>query len=71
MRLKKGNKYWKRFWSKVKKGPDCWQWVGATADGYGKLRVEGKNVSAHRLAWEWGYGPIPKGLLLGLMMDGL
>ncbi len=39
-------------------------WIGATADGYGKLRVEGKNVSTHRLAWEWRHGPIPKGLLV-------
>lgn len=44
-------------------------WIGATADGYGKLRVEGKNISAHRLAWEWRRGPIPKGVLVCHICD--
>ena len=66
-----------RFWRHVNKhGPvpahrpeigACWLWVGATFDsGYGRTCVaeSGKirNKRAHRLAYEWEYGPIPKGL---------
>lgn len=37
-----------RFWSKVKKGPGCWEWQAACdPDGYG--RFGGK--LAHRTAW--------------------
>lgn len=43
-----------RFWSKVDKsaGPDaCWPWTGAKqAPGYGKLRVSGRSIFAHRIA---------------------
>lgn len=31
-------------------------------DGYGWLRVNGKKVGAHRVAWELENGPIPTGL---------
>ena len=45
-----------RFWSKVdKRGPDdCWEWQGALSvtGGYGQIRVAGKTVKAHRLAYE-------------------
>lgn len=53
-----------RFWSYVKVGgPDeCWEWTGyKTRNGYGKLRVVDKLVSAHRMAWEIKNGPIPAG----------
>jgi hypothetical protein len=47
----------------------CWQWTGTKSNGrYGKLtlRRNGKSatVSAHRLAFELAYGPIPKGMLV-------
>jgi hypothetical protein len=58
-----------RFWSKVAKGPDCWDWVGArTAPGWhGRFAVDGTRagrtmVMAHRYSWELAYGPIPAGL---------
>lgn len=51
-----------RFWEKVaKRGPDeCWLWT-ATFDhhGYGHIRVDGKSLKAHRVAYELTYGPIP------------
>jgi len=48
-----------RFWSKVQKADTCWFWTGArTAKGYGLLKP---NLYAHRLAYEFAYGPIPKG----------
>lgn len=52
-----------RFWSKVDKGGDCWLWTAArSGDGYGHLKVDGRNVKAHRLAYELEVGPIPPGL---------
>jgi len=43
----------------------CWLWTGRqTRDGYGKLRVRGRDCLAHRLAYELLRGPIPEGLVL-------
>src|SRR5262249_43761985 len=42
---------------------DCWPWRGAlNNNGYGVLKVAGKNARAHRLAWTLEHGPIPNGL---------
>lgn len=41
----------------------CWSWQRLTnGDDYGQLRVAGRMVYAHRLAYELGVGPIPEGL---------
>ena len=60
-----------RFWSKVDRstGPDgCWLWLGWThkSSGYGGFSYggTGKNVLAHRFAWELEHGPIPDGKVL-------
>lgn len=48
-----------RFWSKVAVGTDkqCWEWRGATKTlGYGRMKVEGKNRTASRIAWELANG---------------
>lgn len=43
----------------------CWQWQGATAGlGYGQLRIENCNVSAHRIAWYLEHGDIPDNTLI-------
>ena len=42
-----------RFWAKVeKKGEnDCWEWTAAKNEkGYGLIRIEGKNIKAHRVS---------------------
>ena len=40
----------------------CLLWTGSSHHlGYGRLRTKGKNVYAHRLAWEIANGPIPEG----------
>lgn len=53
----------KRFWSRVKQGPGCWEWQAAIhQNGYGVTYVGPKQVRAHRLAYELTYGPIPDGL---------
>lgn len=57
-----------KFHSRVeRKGPDeCWPWLGSTdKDGYGQLAVRDpkrRTLKAHRLAYEFGIGPIPYGL---------
>lgn len=41
----------------------CWEWTGlVTRKGYGQIKKNGKNCTAHRLAWEERNGPIPCGL---------
>lgn len=53
----------KRFWNKVKKKAECWEWCGAKdRNGYGHIRIDGHLLSAHRLSWVLAYGDIPKGL---------
>lgn len=57
-----------RFWSNVQRGPPdrCWLWSGpkshAKAAEYGHLHLNGRNVGAHRLAYELHFGPIPDGM---------
>jgi hypothetical protein len=65
-----------RFWSKVDKSGECWNWTGGTSGvrgerpGYGRFhagsRASGtaRMVSAHRYAFEIEHGPIPDGLVL-------
>lgn len=54
-----------RFWGKVDKSAGltgCWIWVGCRdSKGYGVIRVGGKNIGTHRVAWEMTNGPIPEG----------
>lgn len=46
-------------------GPDsCWEWQGRTNFGYGIVMIRGRNVRAHRLAFELTNGPIPDGLMV-------
>lgn len=53
-----------KFWSRVRKGDACWEWVGSrTAAGYGNLRLPGNRFAyAHRVSYELAYGAIPEGL---------
>ena len=54
------------FWIKVDKpdgSDDCWLWTGSKdSRGYGHLKICGRMVLAHRLAWELTHGPIPLGV---------
>ncbi|MGE5617840.1 MAG: HNH endonuclease [Sphingomonadaceae bacterium] len=51
-----------RFWSKVQKSEDgCWVWNGTIRQtGYGTLKIGGRMVAAHRLAYDLVKGPIPE-----------
>lgn len=54
-----------RFWEKVKitSPDDCYEWLaGATPAGYGKFKVNGKTLGAHRVAYEMKNGLIPDGM---------
>lgn len=60
----------KAFWSKVRISEGCWEWTGKRqiridgSEPYGRMLVAGKEVYAHRTAWELQVGPIPDGLLV-------
>lgn len=47
---------------RVRKGESCWEWTGPLTDGYGRMRVEGRLVGAHRYSWIAANGAIPNGL---------
>ena len=55
-----------RVWAKVdhSAGPDaCWPWTATRIDkGYGRIKVAGWYVLAHRVVWELTHGLIPPGL---------
>ena len=41
----------------------CVEWTGhVDRKGYGRVSIEGRQVFAHRVAWELAHGPIPDGL---------
>lgn len=54
-----------RFWSRLKKDEECWNWSRSTNNGYGWfcIRHKGfsKNYYAHRLSWELTNGEIEDG----------
>ena len=55
----------KLFWSRVKKTRSCWFWGGGKfASGYGALRVDGRQVRAHRYAYELCYGALLPGFVV-------
>jgi hypothetical protein len=42
-----------RFWSKVARRDidECWEWQAHCVDGYGVLKVDGRDMKAHRISW--------------------
>lgn len=55
-----------RFWAKVDKSGDCWEWTASRWPvGYGRFVVASRiTASAHRIAYEICVGPIPEGWLI-------
>lgn len=55
-----------RFWAKVDKSADCWEWTAAKySNGYGQFGIDAeRGAIAHRFAWESIRGPIPGDMLL-------
>lgn len=58
----------RRFWSKVDRSGQCWEWTAArNPAGYGQFRVallgsKTQMQQAHRVAWVMACSDIPKGL---------
>jgi hypothetical protein len=51
-----------RFWDRVRTGPGCWEWEGAsTPAGHGHLRRDGRSVYAHRKMLEIMGVAVPRG----------
>jgi hypothetical protein len=44
----------------------CLEWTGSVnkTTGYGKTRLDGRLIDAHRAAWIVTHGPIPEGMLV-------
>lgn len=60
-------KVWEpRFWAKVDKSGECWEWTAGLRDGYGSFKegTKGRTHSSHRLSYELTVGPIPQGMLI-------
>jgi len=56
-----------RFWRRVHRlgVDDCWLWTGSKqSDGYGRMEVSKKAISAHRLSFSIHKGEIPTGLVV-------
>lgn len=52
-----------RFWVRVSKSEGCWNWTGRPdQDGYGRLKVGGKDYGAHVYSYTLHYGAVPAGL---------
>jgi hypothetical protein len=53
-----------RFWSKVSYTDTCWHWLASQYHGYGRIRIRGKTVPAHRVAWVLTYGALDPAMTL-------
>ncbi len=55
-----------RFWEKVDKTDDCWNWTGwLNNKGYGGIMIgNGKDALAHRISWEMHNGAIGSGIVV-------
>jgi integrase len=54
-----------RFESKVDRSGEHHLWTGSKkADGTGKLKIEGRTITAPRVAWELAHGPLPPGVVV-------
>jgi hypothetical protein len=50
-----------RFWRSVFRTDNCWFWIaGLNEDGYGQIKVHGRQKRAHTVSWEIHNGPIPE-----------
>lgn len=54
-----------RFWSKVVKTENCWEWAGTIAiNGYGIFHLNKKGIRAHRVVYQLCKSDIPFGLIV-------
>lgn len=62
-------KTYPQFFSKIAIDPEitfrgfpCWMWTANLAKGYGRIKIQRRSWSAHRLVHEWFVAMIPKGM---------
>lgn len=54
-----------RFWIKVKKSNNCWEWTAClNIWGYGNFRFNKKTILSHRFSYQLFKGDIPNSLVL-------
>lgn len=54
-----------RFFRYVKKGEECWEWIGGKdPNGYGRMNVEGRPTLVHRISYRIHRGSIPDGMVI-------
>ena len=58
-----------RFLAGLSTDGDCIRWTGEHHNGYGRLRVSGKNIRAHRMAYVLANGEVPEGLFVCHVCD--
>ena len=52
-----------RFWPRLDKSGDCWEWTGHKIDsGYGRIVVDGRRELSHRVAFRLSGYSIPLGM---------
>lgn len=52
-----------RYWIKVRKTDECWEWIAGKRGktGYGSFKINGVVIDTHRVSWMIHFGPIPDG----------
>ena len=55
-----------RLYQYIKKDENgCWLWTGGTrGPGYGRIKISGRSMQAHRVSYEHHVGKIPEGMLV-------
>lgn len=49
-------------WVDIRSEAECWPWLGQTdSNGYGRIRVGGRNQKTNRIAYQLAHGDIPAG----------
>jgi len=58
----------RRFWKlmNIRGEAECWLWKGQLGKEheYGFMTIGGRSIGAHRVAFDFEYGPIPRGLFV-------
>lgn len=70
MRIREADE--RRFWSKVALPNEqgCMLWLRPLSlQGYGRFRLTGRYIQAHRISYVIAYGPIPDGLVVDHVKD--
>ena len=57
-------KIFKRFFKRIEFENECWNFKGATRNGYNRFKINDVVYTAHRVAYEFYKGSIPKGLVI-------